>query len=85
MTARKMLLNGQRPIIDPRYRTNSVGEAALVDIIERAWEHDVDKRISVFEIIPMLRKAIEDHGNNEPAQQKLPERVWLDHKPDRIS
>jgi len=43
-----------RPYVDPRYRTRSVIEGGLVQIMEQCWEHDLDKRLSIFRVVQQL-------------------------------
>ena len=50
---------GEKPYIDPRYKTRSPGEDLFVDIVIKCFEFVPSKRISVFEIVDMLRKAID--------------------------
>lgn len=43
--------------IDPRLAERSLEEKALVDIIAKCWEVNVDKRPSMFDVVAMLREA----------------------------
>ena len=52
------LKKGQRAYIDPRYRTRSYGERALIEIMERTWVHDPSQRATVFEVAAFLRTAL---------------------------
>ena len=68
--AHRWMKKGKRTFLDPRYSQRSIGEQAMADIIIRAWEHDPSKRISVFEIVRLLKVAIEQQDEAE-ARQKL--------------
>lgn len=56
----KRIIKGDKAFIDPRYRTKSFAESKLVDIIERCWEYDPDKRPDIFEVVIHLRDTL-DH------------------------
>ena len=46
--------NKEKPYVDPRYRNRSVIEAGLVKAMEKAWEWDLDKRESIFDMLQQL-------------------------------
>jgi len=54
-----------KPYVDERYRTRSMIEGKLVEIMERCWEWHYEKRISIFEVIRMLRGVKEDYERGE--------------------
>lgn len=49
-----LIENKEKPFIDPRYRNRSIIEAGLVKVMEKAWEWDLDKRESIFEMLQQL-------------------------------
>lgn len=51
-----MIKNGKRPYVDQRYRTHSYIESNLVRIMEKCWAPK-DDRISIFEVVGMLRSV----------------------------
>jgi serine/threonine protein kinase len=55
------LLQKERTYVDPRWRTKSFAEYKLVEIMEQTWEHDPEKRISIFEVVRFLREAMEEN------------------------
>lgn len=46
---------GQKPYIDPRYKTRSFIEGRLVEIMERCFEYEPENRASIFEVVAFLR------------------------------
>jgi len=53
-----------RPHVDARYRNRSMIEGKLVNIMERCWEWNFEKRISIFEVVKMLRDVKFDVPRN---------------------
>jgi serine/threonine protein kinase len=53
------VVNGEKPYIDPRYRSRSFAEGQLVEIMERCWTFDADERPDIFEIVRLLKAAHE--------------------------
>lgn len=47
-------------IAKPTYTKRSFAEAKLVELLELCWEFDPSKRISIFEAVRFLRKAVKD-------------------------
>ncbi len=54
-----------KPYVDERYRTRSYAEGKLVDIMERCWEFDPAKRISIFDAVKMLREASKENDRRQ--------------------
>ena len=50
------VLLGNRTYIDPRYRTRSMVEAKLVELMEKTWVANIHDRISIFGILQRLRE-----------------------------
>jgi len=55
--ANRAILHGELPWVDPRYRTRSLIEARLVDIMERTWQHEQRNRATVFDVVAHLRET----------------------------
>jgi hypothetical protein len=49
------------PYVDPRYKDRSYAEKMLVELMEKCWIYDPDERISSFEAVEFLRKAVRDN------------------------
>ena len=58
---KKVVRRGRTAFIDPQFRDRSFGERKLAEIIPLCWEFDPDKRIDVFGVVKLLRKAIEEN------------------------
>lgn len=54
---------GEQPYIDPRYQNRSYEEQHLVEIMKQGWEHDPNNRISIFDLVQLLRKAVSENPN----------------------
>jgi hypothetical protein len=67
--------NGEKPFIDPRYRSRSFAEGKLVEIMELCLAFEPDDRPEMFEIARRLREA---NGLN---QQRLAENGETDASP----
>jgi hypothetical protein len=52
------LIDGKLPYIDPRYKNRSFAEKRLVELMEKCWIYDPDERVSSFEAVEFLRKAV---------------------------
>jgi hypothetical protein len=63
------LMANQTAFIDPRYRNRSFGESKLVEIIERCWVFDPDKRMDAFQLVQEIRAVIQENAARE--MQKL--------------
>ena len=55
------LIDGELPYLDPRYKNRSFAEKMLVELMEKCWIYDPDERISSFEAVEFLRKAVRDN------------------------
>jgi hypothetical protein len=51
---------GEKPYIDPRYKSQDPLQAKLADIIESCFTYNPLNRPSIFEVITMLRKLLKD-------------------------
>jgi serine/threonine protein kinase len=54
---REMVREGRKPFVDKRYRSRSLIEARLVEIMEPCWEYEAADRPSVFAIVKHLRET----------------------------
>ena len=61
------MINGELPYVDPRYKQRSFAESQLVEIMEKCWVYDAEKRIDIFEVVRLLRKAVAE--NDKRPQQ----------------
>lgn len=55
------LIGKKLPYVDPRWKERSFGEKKLVELMEKCWVYDPDERISIFEAVEFLRKAIKEN------------------------
>jgi hypothetical protein len=56
---KRLVRHGEKPFVDPRWRTRSHAERALVETMELCWEFNADDRIDVFEVVKRLQHALE--------------------------
>ena len=57
------LINNQTlAYVDERYRKRSYGERRLVEVMERCWVYDPEKRADIFEVVAMLRDAVRENA-----------------------
>jgi serine/threonine protein kinase len=57
-----MIIDGKRAFVDPRWKEKSSIESNLVDVMEKCWEHDPEKRIDIFTVIQLLRNISKESG-----------------------
>ena len=57
----KKLIDGGLPYVDSRYKERSFAESKLVELMERCWTYDPDQRITIFEAVDFLRKAVREN------------------------
>ncbi|KAL7540176.1 hypothetical protein ACHAXR_009931 [Thalassiosira sp. AJA248-18] len=55
------LIDGKLPFVDSRYRDRSFAEKKLIELMEKCWIYDPDERISMFDAVTFLRKAIKEN------------------------
>ena len=53
----KLIIDGKRAELDPRFKERSAIEKGLVELMEQCWEHDPKKRPDIFTVILKLRIA----------------------------
>ncbi|KAL9182905.1 hypothetical protein ACHAXT_004184 [Thalassiosira profunda] len=58
----KKLIDGGLAYVDARYRERSFAETKLVELMEKCWIYDPDKRISIFDAVAFLRKAVKENA-----------------------
>ena len=51
----KIIANGTRPYLDPRYKERSLIEGGLYDIMQQCFEVDPDERVDIFSVVRHLR------------------------------
>ena len=71
---RKMVVEGRKPFVDDRYRTRSMVEGRLVEIMEQCWEFYAADRPSMYEAVLHIRltKRLfeEEEGNQSNAEME---------------
>lgn len=79
-TIRKMVMEGRKPFVDDRYRTRSLVEGRLVEIMEQCWEFYAADRPSVFEVVEhihetkrLFEEEESNHANTEMDRRLTPE------------
>ena len=55
---RKDLIAGIKPFYDKRWANKSLGEAAILRVIDEGWNFDPEARPTMFEIIEILEEAL---------------------------
>jgi len=53
---------GKHPFVHQDYRTRSVAEARLTQIMEECWKFDPDERIDIFHVVEKLSDAVHELG-----------------------
>jgi serine/threonine protein kinase len=48
---------GIKPILDERYKTRSLIEGRLYEIMEQCWEIDPEQRVSIFDVVKHLQET----------------------------
>ena len=64
----KLIIDGKRAELDPRFKERSAIERGLVELMEQCWEHDPKKRPDIFTIIEKLRGIMEEFQKKIAAQ-----------------
>ena len=57
----KKLIDGELPYVDLRYKERSFAERKLIELMEKCWIYDPNERISIFDAVDFLRKAVEEN------------------------
>jgi hypothetical protein len=57
----EMVKNGTTAFIDPRYMERSFAESKLVEIIPLCWIYDPRQRIDIFQLVDLLRTAVDEN------------------------
>jgi len=70
MPTQKKLIGKELPFIDDRYRSRSLIEGSLVDVMEKCWIYNPEERIDIFEAVRLLRAAKEEHLRRETGQKE---------------
>lgn len=55
--AHEAITKGELPYVDPRYRTRSVIEGRLVEIMEKCWKHEMGDRATIADVVSHLRET----------------------------
>lgn len=80
--ATQAIVDGELPFIDPRYRTRSMIERRLVEIMEACWAYYPQDRISVFEVVAHLRETVRIY---EEGQDRTVNRNEIFHAITKLS
>jgi hypothetical protein len=59
LAPQKLILKNATAYIDPHWKDQSLAEGKLAEIIPLCWGADPSKRVSIFEIVTLLRDALE--------------------------
>jgi hypothetical protein len=65
-----LVKKGKLPFIDPRYEERSFAEAKLIEVMKRCWTYERRKRVDIFQLIDLLRVAVEENRHHEQATRK---------------
>lgn len=57
----KKLIGKELAYVDPRYAEKGFAESKLVEVMEKCWVYEPDKRIDIFEVVKLLREAVEEN------------------------
>ena len=57
----KKLIDGELPYVDLRYKERSFAERKLIELMEKCWIYDPNERISIFDAVDFLKKAVEEN------------------------
>lgn len=64
---------GEKPFVDPRYRTRSYAEGILVDIMEACWAYHAKDRPALQTVIVQLQAAadyMEEHKEEHSSKEE---------------
>lgn len=53
----KKIKNGEKPFVDPRYKTRSYAEGKFVEVMEACWAFNPDDRPDLQSVITQLKAA----------------------------
>jgi hypothetical protein len=60
LAPQKWMLKNATAYIDPHWKDQSLAEGKLAEIIPLCWGADPSERVSIFEIVTLLRDALEE-------------------------
>jgi hypothetical protein len=60
------VIDGNTAYVDPRWKGRSYEEHKLVELLPKCWATDPDERISIFDAVDYLRKAVKEKPSNTP-------------------
>jgi len=67
-------VNGEWPYVDERYSQRSYAESVLVEVMKRCWTYDPNERISIFQVVGLLRDAVK---KNKELLMRSQEAEWV--------
>lgn len=68
------MVNGEWPYVDERYSQRSYAESVLVEVMKRCWTYDPNERISIFQVVGLLRDAVK---KNKELLMRSQEAEWV--------
>ena len=58
---KEAVMHGKTAFIDPRFQKRSFAESKLAEIIPLCWRYDPRQRIDIFQLVDLLRNAVEEN------------------------
>lgn len=66
-----MVKQGEKPKLDTRWKEHSFAEGKILELLERCFEYDPDKRINMFETVEFLERAVEENARRKREAPRL--------------
>lgn len=63
-------MKGFLQIARKHYQNRSFAERKLVELVEKCWEFDPNKRIDIFEVVRFLEEAIRENEHYDSSYSK---------------
>lgn len=70
----KKAIAGERPYLNPLYRTNSLIEGRLVELMDLCYTREPSDRPDIFEVVRHLHETKAMHAEREQQQQQQREK-----------
>jgi hypothetical protein len=83
-TIRKMVAEGHKPFVDPRYRTRSMVEGRLVEIMEQCWEFYSSDRPTTFAAVEHIAETKRLYAEEQGQEQAGHRNLNTDAEMDRL-
>lgn len=62
---KKRVMNKETAYIDPRWKHKSYAEGVLATLIPKCWKFHPAERITVFELVQALERAVQENKQKE--------------------